>query len=148
VHELIQTTAWNGTLIMNIGPTDDGRITPIFEERLADIGAWLKVNGNSIYSTRPWRLATGMEAGSNSTYYTQSKDGSTVYAIMTVYPTGSKGVVLMAPKTTAATTATLLNGNVPLKYTVGAGGKGMVVQLPPQPIGSSYAWVVALTGVQ
>ena len=39
---------------MNVGPTHDGRIAPIFEERLRDVGAWLKVNGEAIYSTKPW----------------------------------------------------------------------------------------------
>ena len=46
---LISTTAWNGTLIMNIGPTADGRIPPIFLDRFARIGAWLGTNGEAIY---------------------------------------------------------------------------------------------------
>lgn len=37
---------------MNIGPTADGRISPIFEERLLEFGKWLKVNGEAIYGTR------------------------------------------------------------------------------------------------
>ena len=28
----------NGNLLLNVGPTHDGRITPIFEERLLQIG--------------------------------------------------------------------------------------------------------------
>ena len=39
---------------MNIGPTADGVIRPIFEERLRGLGAWLKVNGQAIFGTRPW----------------------------------------------------------------------------------------------
>lgn len=40
---------------MNIGPTHDGRIAVVFEERLRQMGTWLKVNGGAIYGTKPWR---------------------------------------------------------------------------------------------
>ena len=53
----IQTCAVRaGNLLMNIGPTADGMIRPIFEERLRDVGSWLQVNGEAIFSTRPWIL--------------------------------------------------------------------------------------------
>jgi alpha-L-fucosidase len=41
-----------GNLLLDIGPTGDGRIPVIMEQRLLEIGHWLRVNGEAIYGTR------------------------------------------------------------------------------------------------
>ena len=38
VKELVVTVSCNGNVLMNVGPTKDGIISPIFEERLRGIG--------------------------------------------------------------------------------------------------------------
>ncbi|QNR85267.1 alpha-L-fucosidase [Pedobacter riviphilus] len=43
-----------GNLLLNIGPDASGKIPPIMQERLLQIGDWLKINGRAIYSTRKW----------------------------------------------------------------------------------------------
>ena len=43
-----------GNILVNIGPTSDGLITPIMEERLRQLGSWLSINGEAIYETKPW----------------------------------------------------------------------------------------------
>ena len=45
-----------GNMLMNVGPTVDGLIVPIFQERLLQMGEWLSVNGEAIYGTKPWRV--------------------------------------------------------------------------------------------
>jgi len=45
-----------GNLLMNVGPTSDGIIAPIFEERLRQFGAWMNVNGEAIYASKPWKF--------------------------------------------------------------------------------------------
>lgn len=41
-----------GNLLLDVGPTADGRIPVIMQDRLLQIGDWLKVNGEAIYGTR------------------------------------------------------------------------------------------------
>jgi len=40
---------------MNVGPTGDGRIAPIFQERLRQFGSWMSVNEEAVYASKPWR---------------------------------------------------------------------------------------------
>jgi alpha-L-fucosidase len=40
--------------LVNVGPSKEGRIMPIYEQRLREMGKWLKVNGEAMYSSSPW----------------------------------------------------------------------------------------------
>jgi alpha-L-fucosidase len=51
VRALIDAASKGGNFLLNVGPTPAGTIQPEFEERLRGVGAWLKVNGESIYGT-------------------------------------------------------------------------------------------------
>ena len=48
--------SFGGNILINIGPSSEGTINPIFEERLRQLGSWLDINGNSIFETKPWKF--------------------------------------------------------------------------------------------
>lgn len=56
IQLLVSAAGRDGNFILNVGPRPDGEIDPPQVERLREIGAWLKQNGESIYGTRggPW----------------------------------------------------------------------------------------------
>ena len=52
LEQLCLVTAGGGNFLLCVGPTGDGRIPVIMQERLLQIGDWLKVNGNAIYGAK------------------------------------------------------------------------------------------------
>ena len=52
IHMLIDLVSRGSNFLLNIGPTADGRIPVIMQQKLLDIGDWLKVNGEAVYGTR------------------------------------------------------------------------------------------------
>jgi len=100
IHLLVDLVSKGGNLLLNVGPTADGRIPVIQQQRLDELGKWLSVNGEAIYGTKPWRQS----AEGDLVRYTAK--GDAVYAICLKWP--GKELVLTAPKPLGNVRATLL----------------------------------------
>ena len=137
---LVNSVSEGGNLLLDIGPTADGRIPVIMQERLLQMGDWLKVNGEAIYGTHPWRKASEGDA----IRYT-AKDGA-VFAIALKSP--GRELVLEAPQPQKNTTVTLLGPSQPLRWRTEAGK--LHIDLPPAGIAGppGGAMVFKLTNVQ
>ncbi len=83
VHMLIDLVSRGSNFLLNVGPTADGRIPVIMQQKLFDMGNWLKVNGEGIYATRRYGFSKDKDIR-----YTRSKDGSTIYAFLLKFPFG------------------------------------------------------------
>ena len=55
ITDLIDIVSKNGMLLLNVGPRADGTITEEETAVLQGLGNWLKINGEGIYDTVPWK---------------------------------------------------------------------------------------------
>jgi alpha-L-fucosidase len=103
IHWLIDTVSKNGTFVLNIPGKPDGTIDSKEIAVLDGIAAWMAVNGEAIYETRPWKVygegpdmvkAGSFEGNSVSKLgekdirFTRNKAGNVVYAIVLGWPAG------------------------------------------------------------
>ena len=116
---------------------------PIFEERLRQLGSWLKINGESIYSTRPWKYQN--DTTNPNVWYTASKDSTVVYAILLKYPADTLKVKLTAPKTTSSTKINLIGYKGDIQWVDSS--EGLVIDLSTinfADISTQWAWCFRL----
>jgi alpha-L-fucosidase len=145
VHELIDIVSRGGNLLLNVGPTADGRIPPIMQQRLVDIGSWLEVNGEAIYGTRPWEGANAIRKIENSLYFT--KKDRTLYVLCTEWP--DKSLSIQGVQVSENTDVSLLGFGEKIEW---SSIPGVIrIEIPtvtPNTLPCSYAWVFKVSAVK
>jgi alpha-L-fucosidase len=75
VQLLVKIVSRGGNFLLNVGPDGQGDWDPVVYERLRDIGAWMKINGEGIYASKP---VSPYSAG--NIYFTRSAAKPVIYA--------------------------------------------------------------------
>ena len=84
VLQLVDKVSGGGNFLLDIGPDGDGKIPPIMQERLLEMGDWMKVNHEAIYNTVRWRTKAQWSEGRRD--YHPSTNSGDVLLKLTVDP--------------------------------------------------------------
>jgi alpha-L-fucosidase len=136
LRNLVDIVSKGGNYLLNVGPTAEGEIPAESIQRLKEVGAWMKVNGDAIYGTTatPFRKLTWGRCTKKVT-----ANGGTLYLHVFDWPTDGKLVV--PGLTSHVTGARLLAGGKKLKAT--AAGDDVIITVPTQ-APDAVASVIAL----
>ena len=172
---LCDTVSRGGNLLLNVGPTGDGRIPVIMQQRLLEIGEWLRVNGEAIYGTRfAGRAAQWTEGripeqkyGDYNVEYKLleqvgqqprpdgqavkqvffTRKGDTLYAITAGWP--GRRLVIRDVETPADVEVTMLG--VPGRLRATREGRNLVIETPalgPEEAPCRYAYAFKIVGAR
>jgi len=138
VQKLVDIVSKGGNFLLNIGPSPTGELDANAYQRLKEIGAWIKINGEAIYGSR---MFTVFGEG-DKIRFTQSKDGLTKYIFMLDYPTDKLLLTKMQFYKNAS--LQLVGSKTKLKWAKDINGVSISI---PQNLKSvtDYVWVIKVS---
>jgi alpha-L-fucosidase len=165
VHTLVDVVSKNGNLLLSVPVRGNGTIDEQERAIVQGIGAWLQVNGESIYGTRPWWVfgegpalassaplsAQGFNEGKNKPFGAQdirfATKGEVLYATALGWPADGQLVIAALGegnpvRPQPVRRVELLGHGQPLAFERTA--RGLRVSLPAQPpaAGLAYAFKI------
>ena len=159
VHQLIDVVSKNGNLLMNVGPRADGTIPDEVQAVLRAVGSWLRINGEAIYGTRPWRIysegPTHITPGPFHDTETQpytaqdfrfTSKGTILYALELARPPSATLIIHSLPKqntpNSTVTSVSLLGSTAAIPFQQDAQGLHLTL---PQQLGDQPAYAYRIT---
>lgn len=168
ILQLIDKVSRGGNFLLDIGPDEHGKIPPIMQDRLLQMGEWLKLNGEAIYNTRRWKTTSQWSTGRRDytdrhgdmllkitvdpdpgyavkeVFYTYNPTGNNLYAILPRYPQSRK-VMLKDMQLPMGTQPDLLSTGQSLTWKqVGANVEVQLPEYNPSSMKAPWAWVIRI----
>lgn len=141
IQRLVDVVSKNGNLMLNIPQRGDGSIDSDERQILTEIATWMKVNGEAIFDTRPWRIygegptavVAGMHRESSARPWSGqdirfTTKGEILYAFALDWPQDRKMVVRALTPQAGHIEAVELLGAGPLPFRQTA--EGLSIELP------------------
>jgi hypothetical protein len=128
----MQNVSRNGTMLLNLTQHGRGDLDPQVIQIAKDIGAWLKVNGEAVYASRPFEVC---EENANAISYT--RNNGNVYAALMNWSNGP--ITLKALRFGGATLGKvskieMLGSDVPMTFSQDDQGLTVRPGGTPQPL--------------
>lgn len=139
VRSFADIVSKNGNLLIGIGPDERGRIPDEQVVPLRGLGSWLDINGEAIYSTRPWAMAEATTTGGSPIRFTER--GGAVNAIVLDMPEREFG--LCGVEGSAVTAVRMLGLDEPVDWQV---TDGLITVRLPERMPVSPAHILVLEG--
>ena len=128
IERFCDVVSKNGNLLIGVGPRPDGTIPELQQAPLRGLGAWLDVNAEAIYGSRPWVVTESATGDGTPLRFTKSGEG--VYALVMGMPRARR-ITLPAIDGARVRRVRLVGADVPLDFAVESGGD-LSVTLPEQ----------------
>ncbi|KAH9372993.1 hypothetical protein HPB48_018572 [Haemaphysalis longicornis] len=144
ITELVTTVSRNGNLVLGVSATKDGIIPQVFQERLEQLGTWLKVNGEAVHGSTAWKYHK--DASNPNVRYTAK--GNIVYVFMLRWPK-NRVLSLQSLKLSSEGYVILLgrpNERLPCSRDLITGTLISLPPLTPDELPTPWAWVLKVQG--
>jgi alpha-L-fucosidase len=135
VRHLVDSASKGGNYLLNVGPTADGEIPGPSVERLAAMGRWMKVNGESIYGTTASPFSAALPWGR------VTSKANAVYLHVFDWP--ASGTLVLPRFDRTVTSAAFVGAKQAAR--INATDAGVEITLPQPPPGTTVPVVAART---